>query len=350
LERWFSAYPDEHKPDLRARYRSGRQSDHLSAFFELYLHQLLCRLGNQVQVHPDVAHSSSRPDFLARTACGESFYLEAILAHAPSVEAEATEKRVAEVYDCLNRMDSPNFFLAMNLRGSPASPPKAARLRRELEHWLASLDPDHIAELYRADEGSVPRLPWNHDGWRIEFKPIPKSPGGRGKPGIRPLGTFAPEGRLMNTREEIRRAIKTKVKKYGRLQIPLVIAINFLDHCDHIDILDALFGDEQTIVHFSQDGEVAGQSPTRASNGMFAPQRNRRVSAVAVAADVSPWTMGSVTPELVHHPWAYVPISSKSWPMPQWVGDLATGKIKRCDGTSAAAVLDLPTPWPVSQE
>jgi hypothetical protein len=52
FENWFLRYPNEDRAELRARLRSEDNYQHRSAFFELFLHEMLLRLGCNVQVHP----------------------------------------------------------------------------------------------------------------------------------------------------------------------------------------------------------------------------------------------------------------------------------------------------------
>ena len=52
LESWFSRYPKGHPADLRGRFRSADDSNHRSAFFELFLHEVLYRLACHPLVHP----------------------------------------------------------------------------------------------------------------------------------------------------------------------------------------------------------------------------------------------------------------------------------------------------------
>ncbi len=350
-ERWFENYPEVHKRDLRARYRSPAQSDHFAAFFELYLHQLLLASGFTVEVHPSISGTGNRPDFFVRSHDGTRCYVEAVLAHCPSKEAEAAGRRQAKVYDCLNQMDSPNFFLGVHVTGAPRTSPPGTLLRRDLEAWLATLDPDAISRLWEEDRtNEVPPFHWKHDGWSLEFKPIPKSPPNRGKAGVRPLGTRVPEARWMNTASEIRNAVKSKAKKYGRLPEPLVICVNVLDWTHRSDIFNALLGDEQTVVSFAGD-KVVSEQGTRATNGLFGcdghPQ-TRRVSAVVVARDLVPFTMGHVGPELFHHPWPYAPLPQDFWPMQQWIANHQKRTLEPIVGKPASSILGLPEPWPVS--
>ena len=56
LEAWFSRYPPAEAADLRARFRSSNDLQHHSAFFELFVHELLLKLGLHPQIHPTRRH------------------------------------------------------------------------------------------------------------------------------------------------------------------------------------------------------------------------------------------------------------------------------------------------------
>src|SRR6266508_6440058 len=64
LELWYAHYPDGTN-DLRSRFRSADDVQHQAAFFELFLHELLLRLGCTVEIHPAVPGTSKRPEFRA---------------------------------------------------------------------------------------------------------------------------------------------------------------------------------------------------------------------------------------------------------------------------------------------
>src|SRR5260370_9168859 len=65
LENWFEHFPSEAKPDLRQRFRAKINSIHRSAFFELYVHELLRSMGYQMVAHPSLEGVGTHPDFLA---------------------------------------------------------------------------------------------------------------------------------------------------------------------------------------------------------------------------------------------------------------------------------------------
>src|SRR5436190_18379049 len=62
LESFFRRYPSSESAELKSNFKT--QFD--SAFFELYLHELLLRLGCEVTVHPTLNGTGAKPDFLAR--------------------------------------------------------------------------------------------------------------------------------------------------------------------------------------------------------------------------------------------------------------------------------------------
>jgi hypothetical protein len=79
IERWYGEFPDAGKTDIRGRLRSGRETDFLSAFFELYLCQLCQHSGYSVDVYPDMdSHArQSHPDFILSHDGQPYLYVEA---------------------------------------------------------------------------------------------------------------------------------------------------------------------------------------------------------------------------------------------------------------------------------
>src|SRR5579862_740559 len=80
IDKWLDNYPFNHRDALVSRFRSSIDNQHYSAFFELFLHELVVSQGHVVvDIEPKLAHSSKSPDFLVETDQGDRFYLEAIL-------------------------------------------------------------------------------------------------------------------------------------------------------------------------------------------------------------------------------------------------------------------------------
>ena len=351
LEGWFKHFPRNSQADLRSRFRHSSSNQHFGAFFELYVHELLTRSDYTVIAHPVLPDVTTHPDFLARNTNGAEFYVEVTLAGIPAQAAQGANARIAQVYDILDRMDSPNFFLHLDVEGAPASPPPASRLRGEVQRWLATLDPDEISRKMQIDGfDSIPKFEWAHSGWEIVITPIAKIAEARGKSGIRPIGAVAPEGQWLQTDADLKAVLEGKADKYGKLDLPLMIAVNFLSvHCNDTDILSGLLGQEGVTLSLAQDDSVLQQNPTRKQNGFWiGPQgpRNRGVSGVLIVSSLNEWSMGVRTPELFHNPWAKCILNSDWWPMPQRVPDNATGYYAKRSGRTAREVLGIPNPWP----
>jgi hypothetical protein len=351
LEQWFAAYPDSGKADLRARFRSPIDSQFKSAFWELYLHELFLRLGFRLEPHPDIEGSSNHPDFLVKAGDDPKFYLEAVVAGLPSMQDAGADARLAVVIDLINEMEIPEWFLQVEYRGSPETPPPVKELRQELEHWLPSLDIKAIDAALKAQAwDDVPKFEWQRNGLSLTFTPSPKTPKAAASPESQPIGVLMGEGGFLTTDEDIRRAIKTKSKKYGRLALPLVVAVNVIsDNCDDIDINNALFGTEQIVVTLNADGVGPERAERRRDGVWFGPKgaRNDIVSAVLVGNNVEIYNCADdgKTPLLIHNP--YSPrLLALEYPLPESIPDDATQTMKRKDGRHARDFLRLPDPWP----
>jgi hypothetical protein len=72
---------------------------------------------------------------------------------ARSDKEVAAGRRKAQVYDAINRVQSPDFFLYVEVQEAGQSPPSASRLRPRLEAWLKALDYDEIRQFL--DNGNL---------------------------------------------------------------------------------------------------------------------------------------------------------------------------------------------------
>lgn len=318
LEKWFSYYPDSEKQEFRARFRSDIDSQHQAVSFELFLHELLLRLGYRITLHPKgLGEITKTPDFLVEASSDNRFYMEATIATGKSAQESAAQARMNTVYDILNRaIDSPNFFLMLNIKGVPTSQPPTRKLVSFLKSNLDKLDPDVITRLYN-DKG-VDALPcWHfaHESWKIEFRPIPKKEGARGKIGVRPIGMKNHGWHLVDSRTPIRDAIIDKAGRYGEFSLPYIVAINAIGHIDQIDIMEALFGKEQFTMSFSQSelAEPVQYEVSRTPDGVWTSPsgpRYTRLSGVVLVTRFTLWNLQGANLCLYHNPWAQKPCFS----------------------------------------
>ena len=303
-----------------------------------------------MELHPVIGNTRTRPDFLVTSTANGQFYLEAVLATEESKKEAAAKARMNTIYDGLNRLDSPNFFIGIELIQSPELQPSASQIRTFLEQRLAPLNPDEIAiMLERGGLKALPRWQYGNDGWLIEFFPIPKSPESRGKPGIRPVGLQFEGFKWLETRKIIRDAVLEKSGRYGDLGSPYVVAVNVVaDHVDRTDALDALFGDEQIIFQVRSDTGRAGEAKSsRAPNGVWTSPtgpRYTRVSAALVCSRLRSSSIPHASICLYHNPWA----------ARQYDGELnrlnravpIDEQIKFLDGESLSSIFLLSADWP----
>jgi hypothetical protein len=347
MDQWYLHYPLEHRPDLRGRFRSTDNANHRSAFYELFLHELLRRLGCRVQIHPPIAGIERHPDFLVESETHHArFYLEAVVVTEESEEEMAAQSRMNTVYDAINRLDSPDFYVGMSVFGSPATPPPARRIRDFITEHFGQTTHDEIAGVFAAGGlEALPRWQYEHDGWVIQFFPIPKPPERRGRPGVRPIGIQFTGFQTVETRESIRTAVVEKAHLYGQLDLPYIIALNALgDFVDRSVTLEALLGAEQ--ISFARDPQRTEIG--RAQNGAWtspAGPRYTRVSGVLVTTHLSPSSIQWASICLYHNPWAALPYDCElnrlhnAVPVTQ-----TTLEFRR--GESLASILSLPPDWP----
>lgn len=348
VEAWFDRFPDEAKKDLRARFRSPTDSQHEAAFWEIYLHELFTGMGYKLEAHPVLPDSSNHPDYLVQDGRKPCFYLEATVAGLQSTENAGAEARLREVFDLVNKLVDPNFFLEVHHKGFPNTPPPVRGLRAELEQWLKTLDVDSIRSMWRSsDFESMPTFQWTHGGLTLAFSPIPRS---TDMSSGRAIAITAGEPHQLTADEDIRASVEGKANKYGELSLPIVIAVNFIgDHCDETDINNALFGSEAIRVIERSDGKhewaPVGRKPNGAWFGKRGP-RNQNLSAVLIANQINPYTAGTTTPILFHNPYTKSPLNLSRYPLPQSVPDKANRTMQKIGGRSATEFIRLPSPWP----
>lgn len=345
LEKWYSEIPPPNQKDLRNRFRSGDDFNYNSAFFELVLYAMLNTFGSPVDMHPASPTGKKRPDFLIRER--RPFFLEAAVVSDESAQEHAAKQRMNTVYDAINKLQSPDFFIGLELHGAPATPPSSRSLRRFLEDKLSDLDYVAVRTALEAS-GSLDCMPhwrYSHEGWSIDFFPIPKSPAARGSADARPVGALIEEGKWRDGCKGLRETLSKKAGRYGQLDIPYIIAVNAIDHADDIDVRDALFGQECLEVAGSESG--ACERPNRMRNGvLWGPDgaRNTRVSAVLVAFGLNHSNIAKVRVCLYHNPWASRPYDGALCQFGQLIP--IDGRLEPITGRALGEILGLPAEWP----
>lgn len=353
IENWFSRLCPDAQVDVRGRLRSKDDRQHRGAFFELYLHECLLRMGYKVTCHPVLEGTARRPDFLAERD-GRSVFVEARSA-SPSDVSVGAAARVNTVHKSLDSLDSPNFFLWIEIVRQGAGPLGTKALRWRLERWLRGLDPDEYT--LGGSRENLPAFTYEEErdddevAWVIEFRAIPKSPEARGKKGVRPLGVFGGGRATWLDDDGIRGALSDKGSAYGPLGAPFVVAVasgNISLNDD--EVLNALYGTEMLEVRTAADGSES-HAYVRSPDGYWIGSdhwKHRHVSAVLVVRNLHPAFVGSQTHTIWEHPDPEHAVD----PIPVWRRSVvgADGRVRYIDpARDQADWFGLGEAWPVGE-
>lgn len=348
IEDWFARLCPDAQADVRGRLRSRDDRQFTGAFFELYLHECLLRMGYSVTCHPELEGTSRRPDFLAEKD-GGLIYVEARSASSSDV-AVGKSARVNAVYESLDRLNSPNFFLWIDVATQGDDPLRARPLRGRLEQWLAGLDPDEYS-LVGKRRDDLPGLTHEDGGWKIEFRAVPKSPEARGREGARPLGIFGGgKAHWVQDEEGIRGALTAKGSAYGSLGAPFVVAVASGGiSLDDDDVLSALYGTEVVEFRVFADGTESTALARKADGYWYKGDHwdHRGVSAVLVVKNLHPAFVGKQQHTIWEHPDPEAAVDA----LPIWRRSLVEGggitfvEPER----SQAEWFGLGDPWPVGE-
>jgi hypothetical protein len=224
------------------------------------------------------------------------------------------ERRRASIYDAINQIPSPNFYLwADSIRETPSTPSLGV-LRNKLSDWLRTLDPDDRIfaglEDHERPFDLLPRFDWQQDGWHMQFTAIPRPAQARGEGHGPTLGALVPSSVvIVDDHSAIRQRLEAKARKYGQLDKPYAIALLSLRATtSRTEALEALFGPAWEHPSMIQAGRIPSGGW---HDGLWMTQNGpvrRHLSALITTSTLRPWTVGSANVCLVHNPWAIQPL------------------------------------------
>ena len=309
------------------------------------MHELLYRFGYEIEIHPLLTSTKrGHPDFVGKGK--DVLFLEATLATDESEEERGRNKVLAVLYDQINEIDLPNYFLDIQRVHNPTGKqPSGKRLRDFISRSLQELNYDAL--LVASQLGAIDQLPsWTYKQGELEidFAVIPASKENRGKDKHRPIGILSGGIRWGGADSAISDAIIKKAGKYGRLGQPYIIAVNCLSPfgATRRDDLKALFGTDEP--HF-QDSKV-GPKLNGIVNGVWyranTPQY-KRISAVLVTR-VYPWNLPIAEVTLYHNPWPEYPYGGRLTELPQV--KLSMGQLLLVPGKLFGKCFSLADDWP----
>ena len=289
LESWFEKYPPRHRTEFRERFRDD-DPHHEGAFFELFLHELLTRLGFSLEVHPEIAGSDDRPDFLV-SRDNRRFYLEATVRGQRSgpFTRHPNEKDVIEK---LNTLVSADFGVTVHMEGTLSRTLSRENVVRPFKELLESHDPEDVqGEIDRHGSNAAPSQRIECGNWTLEGWLWPISPEEQRNDSKRQLVIGHHLGAFTDCATPVRKALKEKSRKYRNLGLPLVLAIHTRDtyyRAPQHD-LDVLIGDEQLL--YSKEDLDLPPCLVRKPNGVWSRGRGSQFDAFLSIQKVDMWNI-----------------------------------------------------------
>lgn len=273
LERWFYNYPEEEKKELKSRFKK----DFDSSFYELFLYELFCKLGYNITIHPDLASSPKKPDFLISKNNLE-FYVEAKVVKSKTMEQEAFERKRNELYDNLNKLNTKDFLLNIeHLCFLTQKQPSTKRMIKYIEEELKRIDPDILSEeLEKNGIENFPKIEYKNRDVHIIVSPIPVSLSAREEKAL-PIGIYPAEAFWGGGEESLKNSIEKKAKRYGKLDKPFIICLNSLDirTSGKIDVDNAIWG--TLALSWSTNPEGKDEKWIRQLDGVFCDEKGARL-------------------------------------------------------------------------
>lgn len=349
VEDWFNCYPEDEKAEFQRRFQSDEDTSYNAAFFELYIHELLLRLGYEIELHPQTGNDlQSRPDFLVKSPTG-CFYLEATTSECKSKEEIASERRFHVVLDMIeDRLYSRDFKIGIEYKDFPKTTLAAKKICAFIDNHLKGLDLQKIEEIFDEEKHDlIPKWTYEQDGWKLKISPYPKIPDDIGKNENHLISTVYRDMHIVNTGEHIKNSLLSKANKYGKLEYPFVIAINALKwNTKYDDFIDAFFGRNVYKLDLFSEPKVVGVGrDLRGVLTQLSGPRYTRISAVLGGININPVEIPRSKLRLFLNPFAEKQIGEELVQLPR--AFLSENKIVYSEGvTDISEIFSLPVDWP----
>ena len=340
LARWYSRFPDQ-DGDLRSRFR-GPDNNHDGAFFELFLHELLPRLGLSVKVHPRLV-DGGRPDFLVAGPAGKA-YVEATYLNQRST-VPPLEANVLNAIDDLDCHVPTDVGLSVWVTGSLKREPRLRPITDDVCSWLNQLDSRSVR--WRDGAEKHIRVDPKCSDLILALQAVPRTVASR------VIQAWSSSGWSGIVGEEVYNAVSKKADKYKGLDHPLVVAVNIPSAGAEPHEEAALFGHQTLRLRRSEDGDdLTPAGIIHTGKALWFDNTKRRshypwLSAVMMFHDLAPWTVANVSACLYLNPY-------EDDRAPRELRTLgyaaeADGELRRYKGSRLVRdVLGLPEDWPGS--
>ncbi|MDQ0086545.1 hypothetical protein J2W35_006928 [Variovorax boronicumulans] len=348
LDEWLTRYPTESRVPLIARLRSTDEVGHNSAFFELFLHELLLRRGFTIlAIEPPVPEVDTRPDYLVETPHGIQFYLEAAMVSGQALTDRGSLKREADLLRALEEVRHPRFQISIQDLSAPDAAFRKASVQATVRAWLNGLDPEHPPAQAEQESDSSPwRMTLSVFGATLQLRAWARRRDAAPREQGSDLIYYGQPVRAVVPAVAIQKRAIEKAKRYGRvLDKPFYIALNSTQVIQHdVHFEDAFFGSVQYTFSLDDDSDP---QPSRSGDGVLQNEngpRSLQVSGFLCFANVTPWQLGRSQARIIENPFAARPLTLTELGLP--ITRVEGQELARLDGGSVASLLDLDREWP----
>lgn len=341
LNQWFEEYPPEEKNELKSRFKKTFSS----AFYELFIFSVFKNQGFEIVIHPEVPNSRKRPDFLLKKGNVE-FYLEAKEARDKTIKQEAEGKRKNQIYDTLNKIESPNFFLRIEeLISKTEKQPSVRKIIPIIENDLRKICPDKVNEdILNLGYDSSPRLSFENEDLKLIISLIPKDSENRNT-NCRPIGAYHMGTHWGGAEESIKSSFSKKANRYGKLEKPYIICINAKSSKfgGEYDVSNAVWG--SLGISWSTDPKNKDEKVVRQRDGIFMGEKGpifQNVSGVFIT-NVMEFNIHVSNCWLIKHPFSKSELDFNIFQLAFQYAE--NGKIIFNKGETIAKILNINANW-----
>ncbi len=293
LETWFRNCPEKDRVALLDRLRSGAETTHVSAFYELVFHEFFIRRNLRVIKEPQILNK--KPDFMVVGDDGW-FLLEVTAWH--DFDTPESRKIIRMFLDFLDKCTD-QMILSVEFEALP-DPARFVAFRDAVCEWIDALSD--------AEAPASKRFTLEQSGFQGTIH-------ARMRDGIRTAGAvyewFPPRSTLSDTELACKRPFDRDFDYIKEVNAPLVVAVGCRDNValDETTICQKLFGaHEMTSAQHRRGVHLLCREDER-----FNSERNKRKSAIVFCA--RRWDRGTMVFDMkvVHNPWARFPLPESAF-------------------------------------
>lgn len=154
-----------------------------------------------------------------------SFFLEATVAEGEIGANPGADRRLRDVFQAIDGVQSPDFFLSLHHRGAPAQPIRLGRLRGQVQRFIDELNYEEVDAGFAVGR-SAPLFTFEEHGLVLRITVVPKN---LRRAGGRAIGDRMLPGGVVQPHLPIKASVESKASRYGQLDRPYIIAVYALE-------------------------------------------------------------------------------------------------------------------------